>query len=515
MLYSEPMRTPHIELREITVRFGSLLALDQVSLQVPPGSRVAIVGENGAGKSTLMKVLFGLLSPDAGQVYQDGLPCRFSSPREAIQAGIGMVQQHFDLIGSFTAVENIILGREPLQGAVLDRVAARQEVSQLALQNGLEIAPEQRVDELSVAAQQRVEILKALYRKARVLILDEPAAMLAPREARELWAATRRLSEAGTSVIFITHKLDEVMAHSDLVTVLRRGKRVLTHNTKETNPGELTAAMVGAALVQNRTTPLVATTSEEPAAELHLANLTIRDNRGVRAIEDFSLTVAPGEIVGLAGVDGSGQAELVEALIGLRPLEHGEIRSGNAKLEGLSIAQRRALGVAFIPEDRHRYAVALRFSLAENSVLGRHQERRFCSKRGWLNKGARNQFLAECVSTFDIRGGENPQAPLSSLSGGNQQKLVLARELSKKPKVIIAAQPTRGLDFSATAFIHSQLRQAAQEGAAVLVQSLDLNEVLLLSDRVAVLLKGRLVGVLSRAEATETTVGALMTGGTP
>lgn len=490
------MITPDIQLDRITVRFGSVTALDDVSLALPPGARVAVVGENGAGKSTLMKVLFGLLPPDSGQLRLNTVPTRFSSPRDAIAAGIGMVQQHFDLIASFTVAENIVLGSEPRAGLRLDRTRAEAEVAWLSRESGLLVSPTLRVEELSVAAQQRVEILKALYRKARVLILDEPTATLAPPEARELWAATRRLSESGVTVVFITHKLDEVMANADSVTVLRRGKHILTTKTVETTPQELAAAMVGT----HPPSPLPS--PKEGGARvgegLTLQNLTVRNDRGAVALRGVSLTVAPGEIVGIAGVDGSGQTELIEAVVGLRVPESGTIQAPAA--------------VGFIPEDRHRHAVAQSFTLAENAVLGRHREAAFVGAGGIVKQGAVRAFLAERASAFDVRGGDQPKAAMRSLSGGNQQKLVLARELSNNPKLIVASQPTRGLDFAATAFVHERLREAAQSGATVLVQSLDLAEVLALSDRVAVLFEGRLVGIVERAEATEERIGALMTG---
>lgn len=501
--YTATVTTPEIRLQNITVRFGSVVALEEVSLHLPPGERIAVVGENGAGKSTLMKVLFGLLVPEAGSVQVGGAAVRFASPRDAIAAGIGMVQQHFDLIPPFTVTENIVLGSEPRAGLRLDRNRADAEVAALSRESGLLVSPTLRVEELSVAAQQRVEILKALWRKARVLILDEPTATLAPSEARELWSATRHLSEQGVTIVFITHKLDEVMANADRVMVLRRGKQVLTKPIAETNPAELAAAMVGGPA----SGPLPRVVEEEgrpkrgelvQGAGLTLQNLTVCNDRGVVKLSELSLTVAPGEIVGVAGVDGSGQTELIEALVGLRMPQGGTITGPEP--------------LGFIAEDRHRHAVVQSLSLAENIVLGRHRDPEFVGGGGLQKRGAIRQFLTERVAAFDVRGADSSQAPMRSLSGGNQQKLVLARELSKKPKVIVAAQPTRGLDFAATAFVHERLREAARDGAAVLVQSLDLGEILALSDRVAVLFEGKLAGILTRNEATEERIGALMTG---
>jgi len=503
--------TPALSLKEISVRFGTTCALDSVSLELPPGSRVAVVGENGAGKSTLMKVLFGLLPPTAGQLLVNGQPTRFTAPQDAIRAGIGMVQQHFELIGPFTALENIVLGSEPQRQGRLDRVEALRQVTALIEQSGLAVAPTVRVEELSIAARQRVEILKALYRDARVLILDEPTATLAPAEARELWAATRRLSATGTTLIFITHKLEEVMANAETVLVLRRGKPILTTAVAQTTPAELANAMVGGELPR-ASAPTMTPPVAAPMAGLVLQQLSVAGRGGSDALHALSLSVAPGEIVGLAGVDGSGQTELIEAIVGLRPVRAGTLHGAGQDWTATPPAQRHAGGLAFIPEDRHRHAVAVGFSLRENAILGRHTEPRFATSRGWLSPRAQQAFLAECSQAYDIRGAENPETPLSTLSGGNQQKLVLARELSRQPRVVVAAQPTRGLDFAATAFVHQSLREAAAQGAAVLVQSLDLEELLALSDRVAVLFQGRLVGILPREQATEERVGALMTG---
>lgn len=501
--------TPSLSLHEVTVRFGSTIALDKVSLDLPPGSRVAVVGENGAGKSTLMKVLFGLVRPDSGELRVEGKAMSFASPRDAIATRIGMVQQHFDLIGPFTVAENIILGNEPQTGGRFDKEEALRRVTSLMHESGLEVSPTLRVDQLSVAAQQRVEILKALYRQARVLILDEPTATLAPTEAQELWSATRRLTDAGATLVFITHKLDEVMENADTVLVLRRGKPILTRSIADTNSVELANAMVGGTLDAPKPRQ---TLRGNPEQGLVLENISVE---GPRPLETISFRVAPGEIVGIAGVDGSGQTELIEALVGLRPLATGTLRGGGAPWNALTIAQRRAAGLAFIPEDRHRYAVAPQLSLIENAILGRQREPLFSRYGKWLDTWAQQRFLADCAQTYDIRGAELPHTPLTRLSGGNQQKLVLARELSRNPRIIVAAQPTRGLDFAATAFVHQSLREAADKGAAVLIQSLDLTELFALADRIAVLLKGRLVGLLSREEASEERVGALMTGARP
>ena len=507
--------TPTVSLRGISVVFGSLTALDGVDLDLEPGRRYAVVGENGAGKSTLMKVLFGLLAPTRGEVRLDGQAVRFASPADAIRRGIGMVQQHFELVENFTVAENITLGAEVVgRGGVLNRQAAREAVTRLADESGLSVDPDARIEELSVASQQRVEILKALYRRARVLILDEPTAVLAPAEARDLWAATARLSQGGTTVVFITHKLDEVMAHADFVTVLRRGKRVLASAVSDTTAGALATAMVGEgalpAALRPAADPLL-WTSGAGETLLQIKNVSVAGRRGETVVDGVSLDLRAGEIVSLAGVDGSGQVELIEAIMGLRPLRAGQITLAGQDISRLPVAARRAAGIGYVPEDRHHRAVVLPLSCEENIVLGRQREPVFAGAGGVLKRGFMRSFLKAEAGAFDVRGA-GAGVPVRSLSGGNQQKLVMARELSRQPRVLLAAQPTRGLDFAASAFVHTALRGERNRGAAVLVQSLDLDEALALADRVAVMLRGRIVAVLDRHEATPTRVGALMTG---
>ena len=503
------MVAPTVRLEDVTVRFGELTALQSVSLTLEPGKRHAVVGENGAGKSTLMKVLFGQLAPNEGRMLLDGKPVVFSSPRDAISRGIGMVHQHFDLIGPFTVAENVVLGAEPRRGILLDRATASKQVTYLAERSGLGISPSARVEDLSVAGQQRVEILKALYRDARVLILDEPTAVLSPPEAKELWAIVERLAGEGRSVVFITHKLGEVMAHADRVTVLRRGKLILEGvPISETTPEALAVAMVGESVARETVEYAPPSIGSKPA--LIVKSLSVRGGRGDEAVRSVSLDVFPGEIVGLAGVDGSGQTELIEALVGLRKAE-GKASLSGADLLALGVAGRRALGLGFLPDDRLRLALAPSMRIDESAVLGRHREREFAGKLGVLKLSARTRFAAERIVAFDVRGAE-PGGIVGSLSGGNQQKLVLARELSRKPSLLLAAQPTRGLDFAATAFVHDALRAERARGAAILVSSLDLSELLALCDRIAVMREGRLAGILPRREATEETLGVLMTG---
>jgi simple sugar transport system ATP-binding protein len=561
------VRAPPVSLHAVTVVYGDLVALDSVSFDLSPGTRHAVVGENGAGKSTLMKVLFGLQRPTSGEVRIDGQPRRFRSPADAIALGIGMVQQHFELIAPFTVAENVTLGSEPTRGPLVDRRVAEQAVADLAAASGLPIDPRARVASLSVAAQQRVEILKALYRKSHILILDEPTAVLAPSEADDLWRAADRLAASGHTIVFVTHKLDDVIAHADHVTVLRHGRRVLSAVVPSTTAGALAEAMVGGetfsppapsganvpldlvaasprsssnlglstlALQDPPSPPFPAEPEKEamagptrssgtlaPAAEaappegaggekaaLSLLNVTVRGDRGERAVDGVTLEVRAGEIVGLAGVDGSGQQELIEAIVGLRPAA-GEIALAGRDVGNWPVAARRAAGLGVVPEDRLRRALILSFTVEENAILG--EERNFANVGGLLRTAAIRAFFRERAAAFDVRGAE-PGTLARSLSGGNQQKLVLAREIARRPGVLIAAQPTRGLDFAATAFVRNAIRAERDRGAGVLLQSLDLDEIRDLSDRVAVMFRGRIVGIVDRADATESRIGRLMTG---
>ena len=513
-----PHTAPLVELQNISVSFGPVAALQDVSLTLSPGSRHAVVGENGAGKSTLMKVLFGLLAPSSGAVLVGGKPQQFSSPADAIALKIGMVQQHFELIGAFTSAQNIVLGAEKTQigGAFLSTREAEKAVRELGQISGLPVDPHARVQDLSVASQQRVEILKALYRRAQVLILDEPTATLAPSEARDLWAATEKLSQGGTTVVFVTHKLSDVMAHADEVTVLRKGRHVYGGNTAGTTPAELANHMVGSDAEATINTPNAARPASADgvnatAQTLSLRNVSVRGQRGEAAVQTVFLDICPGEIVGLAGVDGSGQLELLEAILGLRPLAGGEIFLQNQSINRLSTQARRKMGMGYVPEDRHHRALVLSMGCEENAVLGRQREPAFARRGGLLKRAALQQFLQKEANAFDVRGAA-PGLPVKNLSGGNQQKLVMARELSRNPALLLVSQPTRGLDFGATAFVHNALRNARKGGAAILLHSLQLDEILALSDRVAVMLAGKIVGIVPIAEADETRIGALMTG---
>ena len=481
------------------------VALRGVDFVVRPGEVHGLLGENGAGKTTLTKIISGLLPPTSGEIRWRGKRVRFSSPREALRAGIGMVHQHFALVGPFTGLENIALGEEG--GGALSPVhvaSVRRRVEDIMRESGLEAPLDIPVEDLPVGVQQRVEILKMLYREVDLLILDEPTAVLTPQEAEELFSVLRGLAAQGRSVIFITHKLAEVTAVTDRVTVLRRGEVVATRETPGTTVEELARLMVGEELPPPR-----ARAERAPGREvLRLEGFTVPGPAGKPVVQGVSFSVREGEILGIAGVQGNGQTELVEALVGLRPW------SGHAELLGEDLAGRgpgeiASLGLAHIPEDRHGMGLILEFNLAENAILGRL--RPFLDPLGRLRWGKVYRFARELISRFSIQA-PGPKVPVRYLSGGNQQRLVVGRELSKAPKLLIANQPTRGLDVAATRYIRDLLLRLRDEGMAILLVSADLDEVLELSDRVAVMYRGTFAGFLSREEFDRERIGLLMGG---
>ncbi len=495
-----------VRLDGIRKAFGDCVANAGASLEVARGEIHALVGENGAGKSTLMRALAGLSTPDAGTIVVDGRDVTRWSAAEAIAAGVGMVHQHFMLVPTLTVAENLVLGREPRAGLRLDLDKARADVTRLSEESGLGAPPDALVGDLPVGVAQRVEILKVLHRGARLLVLDEPTAVLSPPEVAELLAVLRRLRDGGTTIVLITHKLDEVMAISDRITVLRRGKTVATRVTSETTPEEVAHLMVGRDLGAPATLSVAREEGGEPLLEVR--DLTVTSSRGTRAIDGVSFAIRPGEILGVAGVEGNGQTELVEALAGLRAASTGSMRLGGTELASRSVAEREAAGLAHIPEDRHKRGLVLDFSIEDNLVLGR--QGRF-SRRGFVERGRVRSFAEACIRDYDIRPAD-PTATARGLSGGNQQKIVVAREMGHGFRVLVAAQVTRGVDIGAVRLIHERLLAARAEGKAILLVSAELTEVLALSDRVVVLYRGRVAAELDRSEATADAIGPYMTG---
>ena len=503
------MSTPTVlEMRGIVKQFPGVLANDHVDFDLRRGEVHALLGENGAGKSTLMNILYGLYRPDEGEIRLGGNSVTFHSAKGSIAHGLGMVHQHFMLIPVMTVAENIVLATEPTQaGVLLDYDEARRRVRDLAEQFGFAIDPDARIEDITVGQQQRVEILKALYRRADILILDEPTAVLTPQEATELFAILKILQREGMSIIFISHKLNEVLEIADRITVLRRGKRIDTVPREGATEEGLARLMVGREVLLQVDKP-PATPGE---VVLELRDLHVRDDRRLEKVRGVSLEVRAGEIVGIAGVDGNGQTELIEAITGLRRRESGAILIDGKELS--SNASARAIlesGVGHIPEDRHRYGLVLEFTLAENAAL--HDFRYSPDSRfGWLFPRVLVERTRRLIKEFDVRGGD-PQTRARNLSGGNQQKLVVAREVDRDPRVLIAAQPTRGLDVGAIEYLHRRLVEERDTGRAVLLVSLELEEVLSLSDRILVMYEGEIVGE-HPSGVTEEDVGVEMLGG--
>jgi simple sugar transport system ATP-binding protein len=498
---------PLLELRGITKRFPGVLANDDVSFDLRPGEVHALLGENGAGKSTLMNILYGLYTPDAGEILLHGKPIDLGSTKAAIEQGIGMVHQHFMLIPVMTVAENIVLASEPRHaGVLLDYAAAARRVRELSERYGLAVDPGAITEEITVGQQQRVEIVKALYRGADVLILDEPTAVLTPQEARDLFEVVRSLKEQGKSIIFISHKLKEVLEIADRITVLRRGRVVETIPAEGATEEGLARLMVGREVLLEVDKP--AAQPVEPL--LVVEGLSVRDDRGLEAVRGVSFEVRGGEIVGLAGVDANGQSELIDAIAGLRHVQEGRVTIDGQDVTGSSARAMLDAGLGHIPEDRQRRGLVLAFSLAENLALHAYRHRPY-SRFGFLSFPRILAGARSLLREYDVRGG-TPETPAGALSGGNQQKVVIAREIDNDPKVLIAAQPTRGLDVGAIEFVHRRLVEQRDTGRAVLLVSLELEEILSLSDRILVIYEGRIVGEFPPT-ATEEELGLAMTGG--
>jgi len=497
-----------IEMLDIRKEFPGIVANDNITLQVKKGEIHALLGENGAGKSTLMNVLFGLYQPEKGQIRVNGQEVKITDPNVANDLGIGMVHQHFMLVQNFTVTENIILGNEPTRTGKINIKKAAQDIQELSNKYGLSVDPYAKIQDISVGMQQRVEILKTLYRGADILIFDEPTAALTPQEITELIQIMKKLIQEGKSIILITHKLKEIMSVCDRCTIIRKGVGVGTVNVKETNPDELAALMVGRE-VHFKTEKKTATPKE---AVLTIKELVVEDSRGVEAVSSLNLSVRAGEIVGIAGVDGNGQTELIEAITGLRKIKSGSITLKNQELSTLSTRKITESGIGHIPQDRHKHGLVLDYTIGENIGLQTYYQKPM-SKSGILNYKEMYKKAKELIAEYDVRTpSEYTQA--RSLSGGNQQKAIIAREVDRSPELLIAAQPTRGLDVGAIEFIHKKLIEERDKGRAVLLVSLELDEVMNLSDRIAVIYEGEIVDIVDPKETNEQELGLLMAGGT-
>ncbi len=496
-----------VEMRNITKRFPGIVANDSVNFKLRKGEIHALLGENGAGKSTLMNVLFGLYQPEEGEIFVNGQQVVIDGPNKAIKLGIGMVHQHFKLVHPFTVAENIILGSEPRKwmGLAVDKKQAYEKVNQLSKQYGLNVDPYAKIDEISVGMQQRVEILKTLYRGADILIFDEPTAVLTPQEIGELLVIMRNLVGQGKSIVLITHKLKEIMAIADSVTIVRRGKVIDSLPVAGTNPNQLAEKMVGRE-VSLKLDKKVAVLGE-PILEVD--NLVVKGRQGLNALNGTSLVLRRGEILGIAGVEGNGQSELIEALTGLRPVWSGSIKVAGADVVGEKPRAISEAGISLIPEDRHKHGLVLDFPVRDNMVLETYYQPQF-NKRGFLDYEAIGKHAERLVKDFDVRT-PSIMTDARALSGGNQQKAIIAREVDKNPEVLIAAQPTRGLDVGAIEFIHKRLVEQRNMGKAVLLVSYELDEIMQLSDRIAVIYEGRIVGEVKPSETNDQELGLMMT----
>ena len=496
-----------IEMREITKVFGEFVANDKINLQLRKGEIHALLGENGAGKSTLMNMLAGLLEPTSGEIFVNGKSEKLDSPSRAAALGIGMVHQHFMLVEAFTVAENIILGSEITNKGVLDLKKANADILELSERYGLAVDPTAKVEDISVGAQQRVEILKTLYRGAEILIFDEPTAVLTPAEILELMDIMKTLVKEGKSIILITHKLDEIRAVADRVTVIRRGKSIETVSIEGVSNKDLAEMMVG------RSVSFVTEKEEAKPKDvvLQISDLIVNENRGVPAVKELSLDVHAGEIVGVAGIDGNGQSELIQAITGLRKVKSGSIKIKGREVVGLSPRKITEMQVSHVPEDRHRDGLVLEMMLSENIALQTYYKEPL-SNKGVLNYNQINSYARKLMEEFDVRAASE-LVPAGALSGGNQQKAIIAREVDRNPDLLIVSQPTRGLDVGAIEYIHKRLISERDKGKAVLVVSFELDEILNLSDRIAVIHDGKIQGIVKPSETNKQELGILMAGG--
>lgn len=498
-----------VEMLHITKRFPGIIANDNITLQLKKGEIHALLGENGAGKSTLMSVLFGLYQPEEGEIRMDGKKVEIRNPNDANALGIGMVHQHFKLVECFSVLDNIILGVEPCKGAFLDKEKARAKVQEISQRYGLQVDLDAKIEDITVGMQQRTEILKMLYRENNILIFDEPTAVLTPQEIHELMQIMKNLAAEGKSILFISHKLAEIMEVSDRCSVLRKGKYIGTVETKDTNPHELSKMMVGRD---------VKTVVDKKNVELGDVILDVNGmcvaSKGHKrnAVNDVTFQVRSGEIVCIAGIDGNGQTELVYGLSGLEPLNGGSIQLCGQDITHASIRKRSLMGLSHIPEDRHKHGLVLDYSLEDNLVLQRYFEPEFTNKLGFLKRKNIRSFANRLIEQFDVRSGQGAVTRARSMSGGNQQKAIIAREIDKAPELLIAVQPTRGLDVGAIEYIHKQLVEQRDAGKAVLLVSLELDEVMNVSDRILVMYEGEIVGEFDPHKVTVEELGLYMAG---
>ncbi len=494
-----------IEMRNIRKEFPGVVANDGINLQVKKGEIHAILGENGAGKSTLMSILFGLYSPDEGEIFIKGKKVKIKNPNDANNLGIGMVHQHFKLIHNFTVTENIILGRE--EGFVLNKKKAEEKIRALSDKYGLSTSPDSIISDITVGMQQRVEILKMLYRDADILIFDEPTAVLTPQEISELMQIIKNLASEGKAIILITHKLQEILDVADRCTIIRKGKFIDVVDIASTNKNELASKMVG----RDVNFKVAKEKSNPTGTILSIKNLCVRKEKKVRAVDDFSLDVKAGEIVGIAGVDGNGQSELVYALSGLMPIESGSILLNNKDISKLSVRQRNEEGLGHIPEDRQKHGLVLQYTLSENMAIKTYYTKDF--QRGFfLKKDKMASFAEGVIKNFDVRSGKGVETEAGNLSGGNQQKAILGREITLDPALLIAVNPTRGLDVGAIEEVHKEIVKHRDRGRAVLLISFELDEIFNLSDRIAVMHRGKLSGIVEPDKTTTQEVGLMMAG---
>ena len=504
------MDTPYaIEMLHITKRFPGIVANDDVTLQLRKGEIHALLGENGAGKSTLMSVLFGLYQAEEGEIRKDGKVVSIKNPNDANSLGIGMVHQHFKLVECFTVLDNIIMGVEPTKHGFLQKGEARKKVLALSEKYGLQVDPDARIEDITVGMQQRTEILKMLYRDNEILIFDEPTAVLTPQEISELMQIMRGLAAEGKSILFISHKLQEIMAVADRCTVLRKGKCIGTVETKNTTAEQLSAMMVGRSV--NFHVEKKASTPGDVLLDVQHLTVASRQHKN-DAVHDVSFQVRAGEIVCIAGIDGNGQTELVYGLTGLEPLKGGKITLEGQNITQAPIRKRNTMGMSHIPEDRHKHGLVLDYTLEDNMVLQRYFEPEFVSKAGFLKRKAIRDYATRLIDQYDVRSGQGPVTVARSMSGGNQQKAIVAREIDKDPELLIAVQPTRGLDVGAIEYNHKQIVAQRDAGKGVLLVSLELDEVMALSDRILVMYEGEIVGQLDPKTTTVEELGLYMAG---